>query len=85
MVDFYADWCGPCKMMAPVFESVAADMAPFVLFAKVNTETESGLAAAASIRSIPTLAIYQGGNEIARISGAMDAANLKSWVMNNTR
>ena len=85
VVDYWASWCGPCKMMAPVFESVAAELAPFVLFAKVNTETEPSLASAASIRSIPTLAIYQGGNEVARISGAMDAANLKSWVMNNTR
>jgi len=60
-------------------------MEPFVLFAKVNTENEQSLAAAANIRSIPTLAIYQGGNEVARISGAMDAANLKAWIMNNTR
>jgi thioredoxin 2 len=85
VVDYWASWCGPCKMMAPVFESVAAEMEPFVLFAKVNTETEPTLASAASIRSIPTLAIYQGGNEVARISGAMDAANLKSWIMSNTR
>ncbi len=72
-------------MMAPIFEAVAREMEPFVLFAKVDTENEPGLAAAANIRSIPTLVIYQGGNESARISGAMDAANLKSWIMNNTR
>ena len=85
VVDYWASWCGPCKMMAPNFEAVAREMEPFVLFAKVDTENEPGLAAAANIRSIPTLVIYQGGNESARISGAMDVANLKSWIRNNTR
>lgn len=85
VVDYWASWCGPCKMMAPVFERVASQMEPFVRFAKVNTEAESGLATAASIRSIPTLAIYRGGNEVARISGAMDESNLTSWIKNNTR
>ena len=85
VVDYWASWCGPCKMMAPIFEKVAAEMEPFVLFAKVSTENDPGLASAANIRSIPTLVIYQGGSELTRISGAMDASNLKTWVLNNTR
>ena len=85
VVDYWAPWCGPCKMMAPVFERVATEMEPFVRFAKVNTESEPNLAATANIRSIPTLAIYQGGNELARIAGAMDETNLKSWIGSNLR
>jgi len=83
VVDYWASWCGPCKMMAPVFESTAGEMEPFVRFAKVNTEIETSIAGAANIRSIPTLVIYEGGKEIARIAGAMDKANLKSWIQNN--
>lgn len=85
VVDYWASWCGPCKMMAPVFERVCANMEPFVRFAKVNTETEPELAKVANIRSIPTLVIYQKGNEVARIAGAMDETNLTSWINNNIR
>jgi len=70
-------------MMAPVFQQVAGEMSPYVLFAKVNTETDQSLAAVASIRSIPTLVIYRGGNEISRISGAMDKGNLATWISKN--
>ena len=83
VIDYWAPWCGPCKMMAPVFERVSAQMEPFVRFAKVNTESEPNLAAMANIRSIPTLVIYQGGNEITRIAGAMDETNLKNWINSN--
>ena len=71
--------------MAPVFERVCANMEPFVRFAKVNTEAEPELARVANIRSIPTLVIYQKGNEVARIAGAMDETNLTSWINNNIR
>ncbi|WP_455220562.1 thioredoxin TrxC [Kaarinaea lacus] len=84
VVDYWASWCGPCKMMAPVFSHVAQEMEPYVLFAKVNTETEQALAAAAQIRSIPTLVIYREGLEVARISGAMDQHNLINWIQQNT-
>ena len=80
VVDFWAPWCGPCKMFAPVFSQAAAELNTRYRFAKVNTEAEPGLAAQQGIRSIPTLAIFRNGREIARVSGALDVANLKRWL-----
>jgi thioredoxin 2 len=80
VVDFWAPWCGPCRSMAPGFEQAARDLKPEVRLAKLNTESEPELAARFAIRSIPTLAIFQGGREIARQSGAMDAGSLTRWI-----
>lgn len=80
VVDFWAPWCGPCKMFAPVFSQVAAELNTRYRFAKVNTEAEQGLAAQYAIRSIPTLAIFRNGREVTRLSGALDAANLRNWL-----
>ncbi len=80
MVDFYADWCGPCKMMAPVFEQAAAELEPDYRLVKVNTEAEQGLAAQYAIRSIPTLAIFRQGRETARQPGAMPLPQLVEWI-----
>lgn len=80
VVDFWAPWCGPCRTMAPTFARAAGELEPDVRLAKVDTESEQQLAARFNIRSIPTLAIFRNGREIARQSGAVDAATLRRWV-----
>jgi thioredoxin 2 len=83
VVDFWAPWCGPCRMMAPAFAQAARSLEPRYRLAKVNTEEEKQLAARFGIRSIPTLAIFKGGREVARQAGAMDAGNLARWIQAN--
>ncbi|MFM8501538.1 MAG: thioredoxin, partial [Fluviibacter sp.] len=80
--DFWAPWCGPCKMMAPQFEQAAKTLEPRVRLAKVDTEAEQALGAQYGIRSIPTLALFKGGKEIARQAGAMGAADIVRWTQN---
>ena len=80
VVDFWAPWCGPCKMMGPVFAQVASELKTRFIFVKVNTEVEQGLAQQFGIRSIPTLAIFRNGSEADRVAGAMDASGLKRWL-----
>ncbi|MCW5745376.1 MAG: thioredoxin TrxC [Alphaproteobacteria bacterium] len=80
LVDFWAPWCGPCVAMAPQFEKAAGHLEPGLRLAKVNTEEEQELASHYGIRSIPTLVLLHRGREIARRSGAMDAATIERWV-----
>lgn len=80
IVDFWAPWCGPCKMMAPIFEEVSKKYPLKALFIKVNTEVHQNLGAKFGIRSIPTLVVYKNGFEKKRISGALDPLRLSNLV-----
>jgi thioredoxin 2 len=80
LVDFWAPWCGPCKAMAPQFEKAAGLLEPQVRLAKVNTDDEQELAGRFRIQGIPTMILFHHGKEIARQSGAMNAAGIESWV-----
>jgi thioredoxin 2 len=80
LVDFWAPWCGPCRMMAPAFEAAAGRLEPNLRLVKVNTEEAQTLAARFGIRSIPTLALFRGGAEVARTAGAMDTNRIVAWA-----
>jgi thioredoxin 2 len=80
VIDFWADWCGPCKSMAPIFERLAGEFEPYLRFAKVDTDAESELAQYFRIQTIPTLSVIRDRREVARISGLLSIADLRRWL-----
>ena len=85
LVDVWAPWCGPCRTMAPFYEQATQHLEPYFRVVKVNTEAEQQLAARYAIRSIPTLAVFKGGRELARQAGAMDSKSIIAWVQQHLR
>jgi thioredoxin 2 len=84
VVDFWAEWCGPCKMMAPAFQAAAAQLEPAVRLAKANTEEMQRVSSQFNIQSIPTLVLFKNGREVARQSGAMSQPQLVQWIQSRT-
>jgi len=80
VVDFWAQWCGPCMQMAPVFNQVAKNMSLQAALIKVNSDEQQSLSAKYAIRSIPTLIVFKNGVEVDRLSGALNETRLTNWV-----
>jgi len=85
VVDYWAPWCGPCRMVAPEIQKVATRQAGRMIVVKVNTDELSDLGQRFNIRSIPTLAVFANGSEVARISGARSASDIEAWVQQATQ
>jgi thioredoxin 2 len=84
LVDFWAPWCGPCRMMAPAYAQAAQRLEPNFRVVKLDTEQAQQIAAQYNIRSIPTLALFKGGKEVARQAGAMDVNGIVAWANSNS-
>ena len=80
LVDVWAPWCGACRTMAPMFERAASELEPKVRLLKINADTAPSVSSRFGISGIPTLLLMQGGREVARISGAMDAKSIVAWT-----
>ena len=83
VVDFWAEWCGPCKMMAPAFAEASGQLEPNVILAKLNTEVAQQTAAQFGIRSIPSIIMFKNGKEVARQAGALNTQQIIQWAKAN--
>lgn len=80
LVDVWAPWCGPCKVMGPQFEAAARQAEPQLRFVKLNSDDNQTLSARLGIRGIPTMIMFRGGKEVARVSGAMSSSDILKWA-----
>ena len=80
LVDFWAEWCAPCRMMAPAFKTVAREVEPLVRFLKLNVDDSQPLAVRYGVQAVPTMILLHRGQELGRVSGAMDAGSLAAWL-----
>lgn len=85
LIDVWAPWCGPCRMMAPAYQEAARILEPEIRLVKLNSEANQEIASTLGIRGIPTLILFSGGRELARVSGAMSAGQIVDWTRTHLR
>ncbi len=83
LVDFWAEWCGPCKALSPILEEIANEFGDKVVIAKLNVEEQNDLASQYQIRALPSLLLFRDGNMIASSTGSQPKAQLKQWIDEN--
>ena len=84
VVDFWAEWCGPCRMIGPALEEISAEMQGKVKIAKVNVDENPGIAGQLGIRSIPALLVFKGGKQVGQKVGAAPKGDLSRWIQQTT-